>query len=54
MDAELESFYTHKVWEYAKLPPKANLIKCKWIFVREDDADGMFKKYKARLVAKGF
>ena len=54
MDAELESFYKLKVWEYTKLPPKANLIKYKWIFVRMYDANGMLKKYKARLVAKGF
>ena len=35
MDAELESSYTLKVWEFAKLPPKANLIMHKWIFVRK-------------------
>ena len=44
MDAELESFFTLKVWEYAKLPPKVNLIKCKWIFVRKYDVNGMLKK----------
>ena len=54
MDAELEYFYKLKVWEYAKLPPNANLIKCKWIFVRKYDANGMLRGYKARLVAKGF
>ena len=54
MDDELASFYKLEVWEYTKLPPKANLIKCKWIFLRKYDADGMLKKYKARLVAKGF
>ena len=53
MDAELESFYMLKVWEFAKLPPKANLIKCKWIFVRKYNANGMLK-YRARLGAKGF
>ena len=52
MDADFESFYTLKVWEYAKLPPQANLIKCKWIFVRKFDANGMLKKCKARLVAR--
>ena len=54
MDDELESFYKLEVWVYAKLPPKANLIKCTWIFVRKYNANGMLKKYKARLVAKGF
>ena len=54
MDAELESFYSLNVWEYAKLPPKAYLIKCKWIFVRKYDANGMLKKYKAQLVGEGF
>ena len=54
MDAELELFYRLEVWEYAKLPLNANLIKCKWIFVQKYDANGMLKKYKARLVAKGF
>ena len=54
MDAELASFYTLEVWEYAKLPLNANLIKCKWIVARKYDAYGMLKKYKARLVAKGF
>ena len=29
MDSELESFYKLKVWEYAKLPSDANVIKCK-------------------------
>ena len=54
LDTELESFYYLKVWEYAKLPPNANLIKCMWIFVRKYGANGRLKKYKARLVAKGF
>ena len=54
MDAELESFWTLKMWEYAKLPLKANLIKCKWVFVRKYYVNGMLKKYKPRLVAKGF
>ena len=54
MDDELASFYKLEVCEYAKLPPKANLIKCKWIFVRKYDADGMLKNYKARLIAEGF
>ena len=54
MDDELDSFYKLEVWECAKLPPKADLIKCKWIFVRKYDANGMLKKYGARLVAKGF
>ena len=52
MDDELASFYKLEVWEYAKLSPKANLIKCKWIFVRKYDADGMLKKYKARLLLR--
>ena len=54
MDAELESFYKLEMWGYAKLPLNADLIKCKWIFVRKYNANGMLKKYKARLVAKGF
>ena len=54
MDDELAYFYKLEVWEYAKLSPKANRIKCKWIFVRKYDADGMLKKYKACLVVKGF
>ena len=40
MDAELESFYKLKVWEFAKLPPEANLIKCKWKgFSRQEGVD---------------
>ena len=51
MDAELESLYKLEMWEYVKLPLNASLIMCKWIFVREYDANGMLKKYKAWLVA---
>ena len=54
MKTELDKMLELKVWDVVERPTGRNIIKCKWVFVRKEKADGTLNKYKARLVARGF
>jgi len=48
-DSELESLRKNGTWVVRKVPPKRNIVGCRWIFRRKEDG-----RYKVRLVAKGY
>ena len=54
MTIEYESLIKNKTWTLVPLPPRKNLIGCKWIYKTKFTAKGQIENYKARLVAKGF
>lgn len=41
-------------WELAELPPRKNVVSCKWVFKAKQDANGNVIRFKACLVARGF
>ena len=54
MDEEINSLHKNTTWELVSLPPRRELIQCKWVFQTNIDAYGSTYKYKASLVAKFF
>jgi hypothetical protein len=54
MIVEYESLIKNKTWTLVPLPPRKNLIGCKWVYKTKFTAEGQIEKYKARLAAKGF
>ena len=51
---ELTSLEKTGTWRWAKRPPGANVVDCRWVLHIKKNAAGEIEKYKARLVAKGF
>ena len=51
---ELVSLEKTGTWRWAKRPPGANVVDCRWVLRIKKNAAGEIEKYKARLVAKGF
>src|ERR1700678_308994 len=51
---ELTSLEKTGTWCWAKRPPGANVVDCRWVLRIKKNAAGEIEKYKARLVAKGF
>src|ERR1700678_3049794 len=51
---ELTSLEKTGTWHWAKRPPGANVVDCRWGLRIKKNAAGEIEKYKARLVAKGF
>ena len=51
---EIKALNANHTWTRVRRPPKANIIKTKWVLKIKYDADGRLEKFKARLVAKGF
>ena len=49
MKKEIESLNEKKTWYLVKHPPKAKVVKNRWVLTRKEDGT-----FKARLVAKGF
>ncbi|KAL2231227.1 UNVERIFIED_CONTAM: Retrovirus-related Pol polyprotein from transposon RE1 [Sesamum indicum] len=41
-------------WVLVDLPPGYTTIRCKWIFKKKLEPDGIIDKFKAKLVAKSF
>jgi len=51
---EYESLMKNGTWELTELPPRKNVVSCKWVFKAKQDANGNVIRFKARLVARGF
>ena len=54
MKREMQSLYTHNVWDLVELPKDRKAIGSKWVFKLKVNADGLVECYKARLVAQGY
>ena len=54
MEEEFNSLPENETWEFISLPPKRNLVQCKWVFRTKVAAYGYDIKYKAILVSKLF
>ncbi|GKA33915.1 retrotransposon protein, putative, ty1-copia subclass [Tanacetum coccineum] len=54
INAEIQSMIDNMVWVLVDLPPGCKTIRCKWIFKKKTDMDGIIHTYKAHLVAKGY
>ena len=54
MEDEFQSLQENNTWELVPLPPKRNLVKCKWVFRKKIAADGSDMKHKEILVPKGY
>ena len=54
MEDEISALNSQHTWSLVELPPRKNLVGCKWIFKLKKHADGTIARHKARLVAQGF
>ena len=54
MKEEFNLLQKNNTWELVDLPPGRKLVKCKWVFKTNFDADGSPLKYKGWLVSKGY
>jgi len=54
MDEEMVALDANVTWELIVLPKDKKVIRCKWVYKIEHNANGSVSKYKARLVAKGY
>ena len=54
MQSEYNDLVSMGVWELVLLPPRANIVRCKWAYALKFNKSGEIEKFKARLVAKGF
>ena len=54
MEAELESMYFNKVWEFVEAPERIKPIGCKWVYKKKKGVYGKVETFKVRLVAKGY
>ena len=54
MQDELLEFTRNDVWYLVPRPSHVNVIRTKWIFKNNKDADGIVIRNKARLVAQGY
>ncbi|WVY93987.1 hypothetical protein V8G54_033075 [Vigna mungo] len=54
MLAEIQALEKNQTWSLVRLPPKKNVVGCKWVYKTKLNAAGSIERYKARLVAKGF
>ncbi|SGZ27916.1 BQ5605_C026g10220 [Microbotryum silenes-dioicae] len=52
--AELDAMARHQVLIDSDLPSGARALGSKWVFTRQENAQGEVTRYKARLVAQGF
>lgn len=53
-EEEMNSLRALGVYKLIDKPEDRRLLKCKWVFKRKRNPDGLIERYKARLVAKGF
>lgn len=49
---EFTALEKNKTWTLVPLPPKRNVVRCKWILKIKRHADGTVERYKAHFVAK--
>ena len=54
MQLEMDSMRKNDVWKIVKIPPNANILKCKWVFSKKLDTVSNCILFKARLVARGY
>jgi hypothetical protein len=54
MDSEYQKLQNFQTYELVDMSDAKNIVKCKWVFKKKLNLDGLIKEYKARLVAKGF
>jgi hypothetical protein len=54
MVEEMESLHKNETWDLVKLPSGINPISSKWVFKKNMNVVGKFKKLKFQLVAKGY
>lgn len=54
MGFEFNSLKKQHTWSLVPLPPRKNVVRCKWVYKIKRGSDGAIARYKERLVAKGF
>jgi hypothetical protein len=57
MDKEIKSCEDSNTWtkiKFSDLPPKSNIIPCKWVYKIKHNENGEITEYKSRLTPKGF
>ena len=54
MQEEMESLYSHDVWDLVVLPEGKKAVGSKWVYKLKIGANGKEERHKARLVAQGF
>ena len=41
------------IWEFVPLPPKNNVVGCKWMYISMFSSNGKIEKHKSFLVSRG-
>jgi len=54
MNEKLTVFQRTHTWDLILLPPGANPVSCKWIYIIKTKSDGSVEWYKDCLIARGF
>ena len=54
MNKDIEELENNKTWKVVELPPKENVVGCKWVYRTKYKADGSIEHFKPRLVVQGF
>lgn len=54
MDDKLEALEKNYTWTVVTLPPRKQMVGCKWTYKLKHNQDGSIHRYKARLVVKGY
>jgi hypothetical protein len=54
MDEEMAMLDVNAIWELVALPKYKKLIKCKWVYKNNHNADGSMNIYKTKLVANSY
>ena len=51
---ELQSIYSHQVWDLVPRTPGMNVLGCRFVYKTKRHTDGSVYRFKVRLVAQGF
>lgn len=54
VNEEFHAMELNNTWTVVSLPPRHNVVGCKWVFTIKFNPDGTVERYKGRLVAKGY
>ncbi|RVX08757.1 Retrovirus-related Pol polyprotein from transposon TNT 1-94 [Vitis vinifera] len=54
MNEEMKSLQKNETWELVECPPGKKPVRCHWIYIVKNKANGNIERFKARLVAKWY
>ncbi|RVW46635.1 Retrovirus-related Pol polyprotein from transposon TNT 1-94 [Vitis vinifera] len=54
MNEEMKSLQKNETWELVECPPGKKPVRCRWIYIVKNKANGNIERFKARLVAKWY